>query len=339
MSRPFVAGPNADCYDLQTALRALFPDCGEELERERRPLLTDRPVFAAPQRPLPAMGARAGSSRPQAGERTRAPCQRTWDPPPLQAAEETQRTPTFASRAGRALPRPSETGATRQPDDDRTSGPRPVATRAEGEQLMLDLIDVMEALLDLIEAETELVRDGRGSIPTQLAQSQTDLAQIYAAHTARLQVSRPYLRLVLPDAFDAVHRRHETFRALLQTKLTMFAAGQAANEGPSPAAAPQRPDRVQASAANLNFQQNWPLARTGTPNSRTAPEPNTSGAPSDCEARVESAVTEGELRNRSTSPPRRPLGTKPRAVAPSAVRAPSRSLFPDPVYGPRRAAP
>jgi hypothetical protein len=109
--------------------------------------------------------------------------------------------------------------------------PQPVATIAEAERLLLDLMDVMEALLELVEHETTLIRAGRTNTAALLEQSKSDLARHYVAAIGRLQSSHAYLCRAVPDAVAALQRRHDMFRALLQINLTVLAATRAVADG------------------------------------------------------------------------------------------------------------
>jgi len=111
------------------------------------------------------------------------------------------------------------------------SAPCPVSTAAEAHDLIGHLTDVMDALLGVVEEETDMVRAGRLSEIGRLESTKADLARLYIADTTRVKLSAPYLSATLPDALDAVRRRHDTFHALLQINLTVLATAQAVSEG------------------------------------------------------------------------------------------------------------
>jgi hypothetical protein len=108
---------------------------------------------------------------------------------------------------------------------------RPVASHAEAEQVIGHLSDVMDALLELVEEETRLVRAGRLSEVAKLEPAKTDLARQYVADTTRLKVSQPYLTRTAPETLDELRARHDRFRALLQINLTVLATAHAVSEG------------------------------------------------------------------------------------------------------------
>jgi hypothetical protein len=105
-----------------------------------------------------------------------------------------------------------------------------VQNPADAEQLIVQLMALMDGLLAVVEEEMQLVCAGRTDLPPQVEQTKADLARRYGAGIARLQRSRTYLRGMLPVSFAVLHHRHETFRALLQIKLTLLAVERAAPE-------------------------------------------------------------------------------------------------------------
>jgi hypothetical protein len=58
-----------------------------------------------------------------------------------------------------------------------------------------------------------------------------DLAGLYVAAIARLKANHVYLSKVMPHTIEALRRRHDTFRALLQINLTVLATAHAVSEG------------------------------------------------------------------------------------------------------------
>ncbi len=121
-----------------------------------------------------------------------------------------------------------------QPDRPAQPGPaspRPVASLAEAKELVGHYNEVMDTLLEVIEQETELVRAGRLREAAQLERHKSELARLYMADTTRLQASAPYLAEAVPQLFDGLRARHETFRSLLQINLTVLATAHAVSEG------------------------------------------------------------------------------------------------------------
>jgi len=106
-----------------------------------------------------------------------------------------------------------------------------VGSLDEAEGVITHLMDVMEAMLDLVDDETKLVRAGKLSAAAQLVPSKHQLSQLYIADTQRLKASRPYLAQTAPDILTALHKRHNLFQAILQMNLTVLATAHAVSEG------------------------------------------------------------------------------------------------------------
>ena len=109
--------------------------------------------------------------------------------------------------------------------------PAPVTTAADANKLAAHYIEVMDALVDVIQQETGLVRAGRLTDATALEPTKTELARLYIADTLRLRASQAQLANISPQVMPDVIRHHNTFRALLQINLTVLATAHAVSEG------------------------------------------------------------------------------------------------------------
>jgi flagellar biosynthesis/type III secretory pathway chaperone len=107
----------------------------------------------------------------------------------------------------------------------------PIATAAEGAQLIGHLAEIMASLLEVLEEETQLVRAGRISEVGRIAPRKSELARGYIADAERLKANGLFLARELPHEFDDLRRRHEHFRALLQINLAVLATAHAVSEG------------------------------------------------------------------------------------------------------------
>jgi len=107
----------------------------------------------------------------------------------------------------------------------------PVSTPAEARKLAEGLLEVMNALLGVIESETALVRAGHVREAIKLEPKKTELSRRYAAMIAILKQSQNYLTQVTPELLSTLHRHHDTFRAMLQVNLTVLATAHAVSEG------------------------------------------------------------------------------------------------------------
>jgi hypothetical protein len=107
----------------------------------------------------------------------------------------------------------------------------PIATAAEADRVASHLLEVMDGLVDVLERETALVREGRLSAASQLEAAKSELTRLYVADTLRLRASRQIVAQIPTATIAAARARHETFRALLQTNLTVLATAHAVSEG------------------------------------------------------------------------------------------------------------
>ena len=106
-----------------------------------------------------------------------------------------------------------------------------VATPAEARKLAEALLQTMDALLKLIEQETELVRAGKVREAILLDGAKSDLSRRYVSAIAGLRVNQRYMAQMTPDLLATLHRHHDTFRAMLQVNLTVLATAHAVSEG------------------------------------------------------------------------------------------------------------
>jgi hypothetical protein len=110
--------------------------------------------------------------------------------------------------------------------------PVPVAsTPTEARKLAENLMDAMNALLGVIERETELVRAGDVREAMKLETQKSDLSRRYVGAVAHLKASQKYLAQHAPELLTTLHRHHDVFRSMLQINLTVLATAHAVSEG------------------------------------------------------------------------------------------------------------
>ena len=111
--------------------------------------------------------------------------------------------------------------------------PRPVAilSAADGQKLMRDLAETMDALLVIVEEETTLVRAGRVDQAALLEPQKSALASRYLAACEKLKVHGKALAAQWPQEIAELKRRHEMFQPLLKINLTVLATAHAVSEG------------------------------------------------------------------------------------------------------------
>ena len=98
-------------------------------------------------------------------------------------------------------------------------------------ELMAELATAMDAILRLVEQETELVRAGRLAAAAKLQAEKTELANLYYAGASHIRTMLPALSSTHPQALADIKCKHEEFRARLQINLTVLATAHAVSEG------------------------------------------------------------------------------------------------------------
>jgi hypothetical protein len=111
--------------------------------------------------------------------------------------------------------------------------PAPIAkasTLPEARKLAETLMEVMSALLAIIERETELVRAGKISEAMASESQKSELTRRYVLAATHLKASHKYMTQTVPELLAALHRHHDVFRAMLQVNLTVLATAHAVSE-------------------------------------------------------------------------------------------------------------
>jgi hypothetical protein len=104
------------------------------------------------------------------------------------------------------------------------------ATAADARKLAENLMDVMGALLSVIERETDLVRAGKLREAMAFEPKKSELSRRYVGAVTQLKASQEFLAQSAPELLTALHRHHDTFRAMLQINLTVLATAHAVSE-------------------------------------------------------------------------------------------------------------
>jgi hypothetical protein len=115
----------------------------------------------------------------------------------------------------------------------RQQAPAPIptaSTATDARRLAESLMDVMSALLGVIERETELVRAGKLREAMAFEPQKADLSRRYVSAVAHLKASQKYLSQAAPELLTTLHRHHDVFRAMLQINLTVLATAHAVSE-------------------------------------------------------------------------------------------------------------
>ena len=106
----------------------------------------------------------------------------------------------------------------------------PAPTAADARKLAESLMEVMSALLGVIEQETELVRAGKLREAMTLGPKKTELSTRYVGVVSQLKANQKSMSQSAPELLKTLHRHHDTFRAMLQVNLTVLATAHAVSE-------------------------------------------------------------------------------------------------------------
>ena len=107
----------------------------------------------------------------------------------------------------------------------------PATTPADARKLADGMLDTMNALLAVIERETELVRAGKIREGMALEKQKSELSRRYAGAIGHFKSSQEYMTQSTPELLTALQRHHDIFRAMLQVNLTVLATAHAVSEG------------------------------------------------------------------------------------------------------------
>lgn len=114
-----------------------------------------------------------------------------------------------------------------------TPAPKPAAidNAGEAERAIANLNAIMDRLTVTVEEETKRLRAGNLRNALEKDDAKVELARAYAAESERVKAARDIIAKNLPEALDRLRKRHDAFRALLQTNLTVLATSHAVAEG------------------------------------------------------------------------------------------------------------
>ena len=118
--------------------------------------------------------------------------------------------------------------ASRQPMQAQRANTAP--GNAEARKVAEQLMDAMNALLGLVERETELVRAGQVREAMTLESKKQELSRNYVLAVSELKANQPQLAKSAPELLSTLHRHHDAFRAMLQVNLTVLATAHAVSE-------------------------------------------------------------------------------------------------------------
>jgi hypothetical protein len=102
---------------------------------------------------------------------------------------------------------------------------------SEAERAIANLNAIMDRLVTTVEQETERLRAGKLRDAVELDEAKVELAHAYAAETGRVKAAKDMIAKSLPESLEQLRKRHDAFRTLLQTNLTVLATAHAVSEG------------------------------------------------------------------------------------------------------------
>jgi hypothetical protein len=153
------------------------------------------------------------------------------DKAPPKPAIDPARKPAAHKAAGKSATdmsarQPAADAAIRKPP-----APPRITTVTQGEELIRHFSEVMNALLRILEKETEMVRAGRVREATSLEANKAELSRLYLADVESLKRNANFLHQNLPESLQVLRRQHDDFYAILQINLTVLATAHAVAEG------------------------------------------------------------------------------------------------------------
>jgi hypothetical protein len=142
---------------------------------------------------------------------------------------------------------------------------QPIGTAAEAERAIANLNTIMDRLTATIDEETAHMRKGRLRDALALGADKQELAQRYAAETARVKGCQDMIAQSLPQALAKLRERHDAFQALLKTNLTVIATAHAVSEGIIRGVSGELARRQAPSTYGASGRANAPNPKAGQP--------------------------------------------------------------------------
>ncbi len=141
----------------------------------------------------------------------------------------------------------------------------PIASAGEAERAIVNLNKIMDRLIDTVEEETARLRAGRLRDAVELDEAKVELARAYAAESERVKSAKDIIAKSLPDALDALRKRHDAFQALLQKNLTVLATAHAVSEGIIRGVSGELARKQAPSTYGASGRANTPSSKTSPP--------------------------------------------------------------------------
>lgn len=120
------------------------------------------------------------------------------------------------------------TGTPRMPAP---ASPADIGDAEDAADLCRIIEEAMEALIETIERETELVRAGKLVEAGELQAKKAGLSDVYVKAILHARDQSGDLKRHAPETVDRLHRRHEEFRALLRINMAVLSTARDVSEG------------------------------------------------------------------------------------------------------------
>lgn len=143
--------------------------------------------------------------------------------------------------------------------------PGPITTVEEAERAIDRLNWIMDRLEPLVVEETKRMRAGHLRAAMERDVEKVELARAYAAESQRVRAASAITKTSLPDRLVRLQKRHDGFRHLLQTNLTVLATAHAVSEGIIRGVSGELARKQAPSTYGANGRQNAPSGTASQP--------------------------------------------------------------------------
>lgn len=109
--------------------------------------------------------------------------------------------------------------------------PLPVDSQDDARVLLARLETSMEGLIELIEAETKLVREGKLFAAAELESKKTEYAKAYVEIMASAVAQEQTIKAMLPDSTEKLRLRHDEFKSLLKLNMSTLSTARSVTQG------------------------------------------------------------------------------------------------------------
>jgi len=107
----------------------------------------------------------------------------------------------------------------------------PITTKADAEQAIAQIADLIAQLRNVVEQETELVHAGKVRKAAALGSTKSELAGRLFNAGEQLKANAKFLRQAAPASTAALRGVQEAFRAVLQKNMMVLATAHGVSEG------------------------------------------------------------------------------------------------------------